>query len=174
MLACCYDAGYIPYLGKFAAEKRLSDRITLIEGSLPLSRPKGVGFQTVKFDNIFVAKQNIQESSTKLSMTIQPYSYPGAKLERLGSILHNAQGKRIDRPLSVRPEVIKQLERENLCYYLFLRGECREKCSRKHISHLLSDEEWDALWFLARRGRCYRSRKDNNCNDSKCVYSHTF
>jgi hypothetical protein len=177
LLACCYDTGYLPYLGQFAGEKRLSSRITLIEGSLPLSKLKDIGFRTIQLDNIFDTEQRRKKQQTIQSLpkplpASQCRRDPNARPERLGPILRDTHGKRRDKPLSVRSEVMKQFEKANVCPWFFLRGQCRVSCSRNHGHRPLTDEELDAVWLIARRGRCYTARKDNHCDDDRCVYGH--
>jgi hypothetical protein len=171
LLGCHYDAGYIPFLGQFAADKRFSNRITLIEGALPVKK-KHSGFRTIQLDNVFrIEQRQAVQSPVWQPVSEQHYKSYNAKPERLGPVLRQ-DGKRIDKPLSVRPQVVKQFERANLCHWLFLRGECREKCSRIHAYiRPLTDEELDALWFISRRGRCYKLLK-GGCDDDRCIYGH--
>lgn len=100
-----------------------------------------------------------------------------AKVERLGPILRDEGGRRVDRPLQVDETVVETIRRKSLCYYLFLRGECVVKCSRNHEHNPLTDEEFDALWWLARQAQCFKSKKadrnaTNDCSDVRCVYGH--
>jgi hypothetical protein len=176
LLGCSYDTGYIPFLGQFAADGRLSSRITLIEGALPLLKVKASGFQTVRFDQVFLAQQHVGRGEVGCiphSPPISPYhkasSFP---LDRFGPVVRDPKGKRIDKQLSVKPALVTQFGSANLCYWLFLRGECRGSCSRVHQYRSLAPEEWDALWLQARRGRCYKAQKNEFCDDSRCVYSH--
>lgn len=90
--------------------------------------------------------------------------------QRLGPILLDEAGKRYDRPLDVRWKLVGDLKSANLCNWLYLRGEC-SGCPRNHARAALSDQEFDALWFVARQGRCYKDRK-GGCPDPKCIYGH--
>jgi len=174
LVGCHYDAGYVPFLGQFAADKRLSSRITLIEGSLPLRKLKDAGFQTARLARVFDAEQRPAIPNPLSPLTPdQSHKNHNAKPDRLGLVLHDERGRRLDRPLRVRAEVIQQFEKANLCHVWFLRGECRKKCSRNHAFRLLTNEELDALWLLARRGRCYKARKDGYCDDDRCIYGHS-
>lgn len=101
-----------------------------------------------------------------------------AQSDRLGPVLTDISGHRVDKPLQVNEVVVERIKKGKLCYYLFLRGECvSEKCDRNHVHRPLTDEEFDALWWLARQGQCFKSRKanrdgGNDCSDEMCVYGH--
>lgn len=103
---------------------------------------------------------------------------PEVQSERLGPVVKDQNGWRIDKPLSVNSETLEKMKKKNLCYFLFLRGECiLRSCSRYHHHATLSPTEYDALWTLARHGKCYaraRAGQDNrqDCSDAMCVYSH--
>jgi hypothetical protein len=171
LVGCHYDAGYVPFLGQFVADKRYSSRITLIEGSLPLGRLKDAGFRTARLPRAFEAEQRQATQSPQKSG--KTHKNHNARPERLGLILRNESGKRVDRPLRARPEVIKQLEKANICHWLFLRGECGKKCSRNHAYRPLTDEELDALWLVSRRSQCNKVRRDGgDCVNEKCIYGH--
>ena len=173
MLACCHDSGYAPFLGQFVADKSTLERITLLEGSPAPPSIKGLGFKKVtQFLNVFAFRgsQNGTYSSPQ-GVPKYFYSVPPSQYERLGPIPVNDWGIRVDRPLSVQPEVVERMKRLNLCHWLFLRGECRG-CQRNHHHQTLSDVEFDALWSAARQGRCFKSKRDS-CSDPKCIYSHS-
>ena len=100
-----------------------------------------------------------------------------AMSDRLGPVLKDQGGRRVDRPLQVNPEVMEGLRGQSLCFRLFLRGECAlGKCQRGHVHQPLTSDEFDALWALARQSQCHKSRRARNlsgeCSDAKCVYSH--
>lgn len=107
-----------------------------------------------------------------------PYLNPKAQIVRLGPVIKDKDGHRIDKPLSVDKVVVERMKKESLCYYLFLRGECViQDCRRNHVHQPLSNEEFDGLWCLARQSRCYTNRKSNrdarnDCSDARCVYGH--
>jgi hypothetical protein len=106
------------------------------------------------------------------------YHNPFAQTSRLGPVLTDQSGRRFDRSLDVDQAVVERIKKGTLCYYLFLRGECvSPACARNHVHRPLTDEEFDALWLLARQGRCYKNRKadrdaDNDCSNAMCVYGH--
>jgi hypothetical protein len=101
-----------------------------------------------------------------------------AQSDRLGPVVTNTNGRRVDKPLQVDEVVVERLKRGVLCYYFFLRGECvSEKCARNHVHRPLMDNEFDALWWLARQGQCSKGRKANrdtgsDCSDEMCIYGH--
>jgi hypothetical protein len=101
-----------------------------------------------------------------------------AQSDRLGPVVTNINGRRVDKPLHVDEVVVERIKRGALCYYLFLHGKCvSEKCDRNYTHRPLMDNEFDALWWLARQGQCYKSRKANrdsgsDCSDAMCVYGH--
>lgn len=113
-------------------------------------------------------------------MTSTGYCNPSAQVERLGPVLTNRRGRRVDKPLFVDSSHVEKLKRKTLCYYQFLRGECiSQSCRSNHIHKPLSDEEFDALWILARYGPCRRNKNagrdsSNGCSDVMCVYGHGF
>ena len=175
LLACCYDAGYVPFLGQFAADKKLSSRITILQGDPPSSKI-AADFKKLHISNVFAAKQSLMAIPTAPSqLQVAPLNvYHSGKSQRFGPILRNAEGKRVDRSLSVDQDLVNRLEKFGLCYYLFLRGECRDNmCKRNHQRRPLDDREWNALWLLARKGRCFKARRDIFCDDAMCVYSHS-
>jgi hypothetical protein len=97
--------------------------------------------------------------------------------DRLGPVIKDQEGRRIDRPLQVDPEVMEELRTQDLCYRLFLRGKCAlGKCQRCHVHQPLTSDEFDALWALARQCQCHKSRGarklSGECADVKCVYGH--
>jgi hypothetical protein len=101
-----------------------------------------------------------------------------AQSDKLGPVLTDTSGRRVDKPLQVNEVVVERIKKGILCYYLFLRGECvSEKCDRNHAHRPLLNDEFYALWWLARQGQCFKSRKanrdsGNDCSDEMCVYGH--
>lgn len=171
MLACCHDSGYAPFLGQFVADKSIEERITLLVGSPATPRIKQLGFKRVThFRSVFTSAVS-QEGSNTPVQSAQAYSLPipARQFEKLGPIMAK-NGRRVDSPLSVEQQLAERVKRLGLCSWLFLRGECRG-CHRNHQHPLLSDEEFDALWYISRQGRCYKDQRDG-CLDPKCIYGH--
>jgi hypothetical protein len=106
------------------------------------------------------------------------YHNPFAQISRLGPVSTDKSGLRVDRSLDVDQAVVETIKKRALCYYLFLRGECvLSGCKRNHVHRPLTNEEFDALWSLARQSRCFKNRKadgdaDKECSDAMCVYGH--
>lgn len=117
-----------------------------------------------------------------------PYSHfkIKAQSERLGPVVTDQAGRRVDKPFPPsQPSeiVIERLRGQSLCYHLFLRGECvlqGKPCRKNHAHAPLTEDEFYALWALARKSGCFKSRKAgsgdrivaNDCSDPKCVYGH--
>ncbi|KAJ4175837.1 hypothetical protein NW755_014737 [Fusarium falciforme] len=171
MLACCHDSGYAPFLGQFVADKSALERITLLVGSPAAPSIRKLGFKHVtQFRSVFTFTGS-QEGTYSSVQGGQVFSYavPPRQFARLGPISAN-NGRRADPPLSVEQQLVERMKRLNLCSWLFLRGECRG-CPRNHRHPPLSDVEFDALWYIARQGRCFKDRRDG-CSDAKCIYGH--
>lgn len=101
-----------------------------------------------------------------------------ARSDRLGPVLIDDDGLRVDKPLQVDKTVVERIRKAKLCHFLYLRGECSlHSCKSNHSYGPLSEDEFDALWSLARLGRCRKSQKadrnpQDDCSDALCVYGH--
>ncbi|KAK8091701.1 hypothetical protein PG997_002062 [Apiospora hydei] len=199
MLACGHDTGYAPFLGQFVATKQIADRITLIKGrcQLPPEIQK-LGLKTTQFDGVFkglapIATRTVWGRNTAAALKpaahlaqdehsndVQPgisktpsgYANPAAQSSRLGPVIRDQNGRRVDKALQVDQTAVERLRKGGLCYWLYLRGECVAQCGRNHVHRPLEDEEFDALWWLARHARCFANRKAdrsgiNDCRDAK-------
>lgn len=106
------------------------------------------------------------------------WAMPEVQSERLGPVIKDQNGWRIDKQLSVNSMILEKMKKKKLCYFLFLRGECTHRsCSSHHYHPTLSATEYDALWTLARQGKCRASARAgqdnrNDCSDAMCVYGH--
>lgn len=202
MVACGHDTGYAPFLGQFVGDKAVAERITLLEGSPFPVVIKNLGLKRTRFGTIFneVMQSIAQAGSAEIwgsnvvaangplavktggsSGTITPftgYYNPRAQSDRLGPIMKDVSERRVDRPLQVNEAIVERIKKGDMCYYLFLRGECvTPTCRRNHAHRQLSIEEFDALWWLARwHGWCFKNQKadrtGNDCSDPMCVYGH--
>jgi hypothetical protein len=201
VLACGHDSGYAPFLGQFVGDKQLAERITLLEGSPFPAAISGLGLKSTQFNSVFnavpppppvsaglvgptrgrgVASTVAGTLTDRGSNAGRPMGFrnPQARSDRLGPVLTDQAGHRVDRPLRVNEAVVENLKKGSLCYHYFLRGDCvLPTCRQNHVHPPLTDEEFDALWSLARQGRCFKSRKadrdpGDDCSDAKCVYSH--
>lgn len=102
---------------------------------------------------------------------------PQAQWHRLGPLQFDEDGCRVDKPLHYDESTVKRIRKGRLCYWFYLRGRCHNTGGCSHLYRVLSDSEFDALWWLARQGRCRASEKaDENggkdCEDPLCVYGH--
>lgn len=94
---------------------------------------------------------------------------PSPMSERLGPVLHNDAGKRVDRVLDINlaSSYLNFLRQNNLCYWYYLRGRCEGNCVKNHVAaNPLHASAFDYLWYLARGGSCLRlSRGLDLCNN---------
>ncbi|KAK8022579.1 hypothetical protein PG993_013346 [Apiospora rasikravindrae] len=202
MLACGHDTGYAPFLGQFVADKQIADRITLIKGRSQLPTDiRRLELKRTQFNDVFkgltpivtaphvaetvwgrttaALKPAAHSSEVKPGVSKTPSGFinPAAQFSRLGPVLRDHNGRRVDKALQVDQTVVERLKRGGLCYWLYLRGECATRCDRNHVHRPLDDDEFDALWWLARKARCFANRKEGragivDCVDAKCVYGH--
>lgn len=181
ILGCSHDSGYAPFLEKYASDDNIRERITLLKGERIDSRIAALGFKKVlKLESVFaspIVKQVffVPSSATQVTSQLTRYSNPSIDSSRLGPVIRDDDGKRIDRPLAVDPNAanVRFLRHlfQNRCQYFYLRGSC-DGCSRDHTAPPLVSDDYDALWFLARLGICNKIRKGKDCDDPKCIYGH--
>ena len=198
LLGCCYDTGYVPFLGQFTADKAQRERVTLLEGRETLPEViKGLGFRIISLADIFMTSGRLRggrevalaENSSGASTSSAIRSVPAKpkkrhaihvlkkdlmRTQRLGPVPLDGSGRRIDKQLHADGEAVAWVRRMDLCPYLYLRGECCfEFCRKKHDCQLkLTDSQFDALWLLLRHGKCYRQMRGNNCLDPLCLFGH--
>ncbi len=172
LLACCYDAGYVPFLAEFAGNEQLSKRITIVQGGLPCELK--AGFRTIQFENVFVGKQNGGRSKIPptgpraFNSLSRQYVYQTSA--RFGPVIRDGLRRRMDKQLNVSKDVYEDMAKQGLCHWFYLRGSCFESsCSFSHAQTVLTEQEWNALWLLARRGKC---RIGRDCGDAVCIYGH--
>jgi hypothetical protein len=194
LLACCHDAGYVPVLRQYAAQSSCSERITLLSAGFVRSDINSLGFQcTATFESLFSSSgstqpatygkgqkpsgnvQHVLESTTSVSSSWakeKPVSNSG----RLGPVVRNAAGRRVDIGLSVDASLVQEIKNRNLCSWHYLRSDCQmASCKRNHnYPRPLITEEYDALWLFSRQGMCHRLRKGGSCDDDRCIYGHGF
>lgn len=168
LLGCCHDAGYAPFLSELASDGSKASKITLLKSGDSSSVINHLGLSTTTFRGLFVSHESSHESSNSPRMHVYPY----AKIHPLEPIARNKLGLRLDRPLEVIEAVVIRLRKADLCHWYFLVGQCRG-CSRVHDPvRQLSTMEFEALWYIARQGECYNSRRKRPCDDVKCIYGH--
>ncbi|KAL8902446.1 MAG: hypothetical protein Q9207_004703 [Kuettlingeria erythrocarpa] len=168
ILGVCHDSGYVPFLERYAADESIRDRVTLLEGYQVGMGIRELGFKRiVSFTSVFASRpgsnsQIIRDQPKTTSNTIQAIkgSYTCAAVDprRLGPVLKNEQGLRMDKPLSAEPDLVKAMRKKRVCYWLFLRGHC-DGCNRDHGHPPLNVNEQHALWFSARQSTCYAHAK---------------
>lgn len=174
ILGCCHDSGYAPALGEFAAEQSSRDRITLLKGSNIHPRIQDLGFtKTLQLESVFALPEGTIPSLPDKPTPPPPsrrFWNPLITPDRLGPVLRNKNGQRVDKVLNVSSDSqhVKSFRKAKLCYFYYLRGEC-SGCGRNHRAPQLKTAEYEALWFLARQGVCV---KGGECDDPKCIYSH--
>jgi len=198
LLGCCNDAGYVPVLRQYAAQSSISERITLLSAG-PIQPAMGtLGFRATSiFEPLFgssilsavlstlaygrslsqsptTLKKSVKKSLSSVTASSPVIEKPVYNSERLGPILRDKKGKRIDRSLVVEESLAFAMKKRNLCSWHYLRSDCTvDSCPRKHsYPRPLSWAEFDALWFVARQGMCYRLRKGGDCNEDRCMYGH--
>jgi len=190
IFGACHDSGYAPCLGKYAADPSTNDRITLLKGSVIHPRIANLGFKhTHQFDTVFAPKDvplvilpQVVSSSAALpvrpsstSTAAQVFINPSPLSERLGPVLYNKTGKRVDKVLDIdlTSPYLNFLRHNNLCSWYYLRGRCEGGCVKNHaIARPLDASGFDHLWYLARGGLCFKLRKAKVCDDPKCIYGH--
>ncbi|KAK4065961.1 uncharacterized protein Triagg1_8270 [Trichoderma aggressivum f. europaeum] len=201
VVACGHDTGYAPFLGQFIGDKQVAERITLLEGSPFPAVIKNLGLKRTRFASVFdevmqpvVPSGPAGSASSNVATTDRPtnpgpgpssvsvtplrgYQNLKAQSERLGPVLKDNRGRRVDRTLRVNDAIVERLKKGSLCFYFFLRGECLvPSCRSNHVHRPLTDEEFDALWWIARQHVCYKNlkadRKGSDCSDARCIYGH--
>jgi hypothetical protein len=93
---------------------------------------------------------------------------------RLGPIIRNSAGKRIDKSLNVNESLVNVMKKHNLCSWHYLRADCTmASCSRNYkYPRPLSLTEFDAQWCISRQGMCFHLRKGADRDDDQCMYGH--
>ncbi|KAH0525503.1 hypothetical protein TsFJ059_007866 [Trichoderma semiorbis] len=201
VVACGHDTGYAPFLGQLIGDREVAERITLLEGSPFPAVIKNLDLKKTRFTSIFnevvqpvvpsgpagsawsnVATANRPTNSEPgpSSVPVTPfhgYHNPKAQSDRLGPVLKDNKGRRVDRKLRVNDAIVERLKKGSLCFYFFLRGECLlPSCRSNHVHRELSNEEFDALWWLARQNGCFKNAKADRtgscCSDARCIYGH--
>jgi len=99
---------------------------------------------------------------------------PAPLSDRFGAVIRDEAGKRLDKELKVdiNSGYLNVLRENKLCAYYYLRGRCNGGCDKNHVPAPLKAKEFDALWYFARGGLCYKTRKGKDCDDPMCVYRH--
>lgn len=166
------------------ADESVRDRVTLLEGYQVSPAIRSLGFKKrVRFPSVFapgwtpIAQSSASQAQlptpvTASRVTKGPFQCSAADSSKLGPVMKNEQGQRIDKPLKVDGGLVQAFQKKNLCNWLFLKGFCAG-CERSHAHSPLNDQHYDVLWFIARRGICYKYQKGKACNDPTCIYGHS-
>ncbi|KAL8836398.1 MAG: hypothetical protein Q9176_006337 [Flavoplaca citrina] len=78
--------------------------------------------------------------ATASRVTKAPFQCSAVDASRLGPIMKNEQGKRIDKHLRVDPGAVQALMEKNLCTWFYLKGFCAG-CDRNHAHRLLNEQQ---------------------------------
>ncbi|KAL2063045.1 hypothetical protein VTL71DRAFT_6117 [Oculimacula yallundae] len=100
-----------------------------------------------------------------------------ANADRLGPVLRDSAGKRVDKklPFGTYDEQVQRIRNMNLCGWHYLRSDHNvATCKRSHdkLPRPLSSDDYDALWAVTRIGLCHRVRTGGDCDDVLCIYRH--
>lgn len=102
VLGACHDSSYASFLGKFAADVSTRDRITLLYNNAIHPRIVAPGFKkAVKLDTVFAPRLLVELSTSTAVFTGNGFTNPFTLSERLGPVLRDTEGKRIDKKLKV-------------------------------------------------------------------------
>ena len=181
VLGCCHDTGYVPFLEQFAANDSICERITLLQGGTIERGIATLGFKrTLRLGTVFgsdeandfvVATPPYLPTTPSSLVSKPPYINPEIDSERLGPVLRNEEGQRIDKKLFVTDASVKAVRSGRLCHWFYLRGECTG-CPRLHTLPPLDLKTYNAVWFISRQALCNKIRKGKDCDDPKCIYGH--
>ena len=186
LLACCHDTGYIPVLRQYAAHPPSAERITLLTAGFLHPNMATLGFcNTENFNSMFWSSARVSPVMANKVFTTStgPPSDPNpvSNADRLGPVIRNYKDlslRRIDKCLSVEESLVEAMRKRNMCHWHYLRADCKDavtrECTYNHsYRRPLSDEEFDAVWFLSRKAICYRAKRGTACDDDRCIYGHS-
>ena len=142
--------------------------MTLVKSGVCRLNTDAIGLPVVQFSGLFtdaVVAAGVGGGG-------KAHQNPFALQARLQPVAIGVCGLRRDRPLFVNQNTMVEMQKTKLCHWFYLVGKCKG-CDKIHDpSRKLSEEEFDALWLIARRGECYKSRKRQVCRDILCIYGH--
>ena len=183
ILGVGHDSGYASSLGKFAVDTSIRNRITLLQGSgrvhpqIAALRFRGpLLLPSVFTQSKVVVVQPYQDSLQISSSSAKSIVNPGAMSERLGPVLRDDGGKRVDKFLEIDPNSpqLNALRSAKPCEYYYLRGKCWncQNCQNSHAMTPLEPKEFDMLWYHARHALCGKVGGKMDCDDPRCIYGH--
>ncbi|EPE33630.1 hypothetical protein GLAREA_06643 [Glarea lozoyensis ATCC 20868] len=194
ILACGHDSGYAGALREYSNTTN-GARISLLETEKMRHEITTLGFKSTTmfrslFQNDYISAPALPRPelySKKLAGPVLQQTGSGvgglapvteerlvANVARLGPVLFDSTGKRVDRPLSVDENLLKAMRKHDFCHWHYLRADCVKPCVRRHdYRRPVSDKEFDAIWYLSRFGKCNKMRRmGGNCTDDKCIFGH--
>lgn len=199
ILGACHDSGYAQPLGEFASDASKRERITLLHGTNIHPSIADLGFTNrLELETVFAPHRVTAGQPSHSPPLVIPGAASNARAgrgsgtvlitspggneminpaplsERLGPVLHDDNGKRLDKKLRVdsSSRYVKVLHENKFCAYYYLRGKCNGECGRNHVPAPLNAREFDDLWYVARSVLCYKTKKGKDCDDPLCVRSH--
>ena len=151
IVGACQDAGYAPYLSKFASDAAIRDKVSLVEGGTMHASFKVLGFprEPFKLENVFapakevVTGMSMPSSSAGQQATASSREHVEERQDMLVNMeakafadrlkpIRASDRKRVDKVLDVDPasSYLKALRKANLCGYYYLRGQCDGRCQK--------------------------------------------
>ena len=162
ILGACHDSGYASFLGKFASNVSIRDRITLLHGGAIHPRIAGLGFtETMQLKSVFAAHPSVNfsisanarislspiaPSSSAAPASVKSSVNPEALKDRLGPVFYDDNGKRVDKFLGVdvNDPYLNFSRQAKMCGWFYLRGEC-VRCDKNHVAPPPKAREFDCL-----------------------------
>ena len=193
------DNGYARMLEPYLQNETDRSRITLLEGPPSAQELAKIRdrFETLSFANIF-RTQKLPDTKRRVSFLMTPprtppvdYAAAVSKAPAAGSsvqsnalihvpsqassgkVLRNAQGQRVDSPLSYSQSDYINLKPRKLCNSFHLLGRCafvgrNGSCSHRH-GESLGQKQTEALRAISRQSPCSYGL---SCSDSDCIFGH--
>ncbi|KAK4691230.1 hypothetical protein P7C71_g5723, partial [Lecanoromycetidae sp. Uapishka_2] len=158
---------------EFAANVSKRERITLLHGTKIHASIAGLGFKRfLRLETVFAPHgASAIQASRPSSLTIpgiafnanngsspggstaptsgpKGYVNPAPLSERLGPIIRDDAGKRLDKKLNndIGSGYLNVLRENKFCAYYYLRGRCNGGCGKNHVPAPLKAKEFDNLW----------------------------
>lgn len=185
LLGISHDAGYAPFLDEVVTADERS-RIAIIQGPPTVCELSATGLQIIDFKQIFRQEKLVNRSlsntsptlpSTWAGITSNSPSKNGASVKQpvpTTTPVWNPGPRGLDDPITLNTAALDKLRRrtnnKKVCNNHYLRGPCiKDDCTFKHDLVDLTDEELDAVAYLARLNPCL---KGQDCEQGYCIYGH--
>ncbi|KAL8991424.1 MAG: hypothetical protein Q9169_007871 [Polycauliona sp. 2 TL-2023] len=126
LLGVSHDSGYVPFLEKFVANASVRDRVTLLEGHQVNPAIRNLGFtRSVNFPSVFgpvwtpsahgIANHPLPPKPVNASRATKgPFHLAAVDSSRLGPVIKNEQGQRIDKYLDVNFGTVQAFLKKNI------------------------------------------------------------